>query len=130
LEGKLHGTLLSQQITAFEGGGEAKLFEKWMDSFNDPNMFRIAHYSPGFNPGVSKMTGRLIEDERFFGCMVIGMGSQGKHTAGGGWDATTHTDGIILRPSLWADETRVQEDGFFVHPKLIPLCREMGVPGY
>jgi leucyl aminopeptidase (aminopeptidase T) len=117
-------------ITKFEGGPQAKLFEKWMKAFNDPNMFRIAHYSPGFNPGVSRTTGRLIEDERFFGCMVIGMGSQGKHTAGSGWDAATHTDGIILHPSLWADETPVQENGFFIHPKLAPICRKMGVLGY
>ncbi len=26
-------------------------------------MFRLAHYSIGFNPGVTKPTGRIVEDE-------------------------------------------------------------------
>ncbi len=117
-------------ITQIEGGCQARVFETWLRSLNDPNMFRIAHFSAGHNPGVAQLTGHLMQDERFFGCMVIGMGSQGKHTAGGGWDAASHTDAIILRPSLWIDNTQIQDDGRFVHPELRRLCREMGVAGY
>lgn len=40
-------------------------------------MFRLAHYSIGFNPGVTKPTGRIVEDERLFGCIEMGIGSQG-----------------------------------------------------
>jgi leucyl aminopeptidase (aminopeptidase T) len=33
------------RITKIEGGAEADIFADWLKSFNDPNMYRIAHYS-------------------------------------------------------------------------------------
>lgn len=57
-------TLENGRVTKIEGGKEAERFSAWLHSFNDPNMFRLAHYSLGFNPGVMKPTGRIVEDER------------------------------------------------------------------
>lgn len=69
-------TLEKGVVTKIEGGKDAAIFEKWLSKFNDPNMFRLAHYSIGFNPGVTKPTGRIVEDERLFGCIEMGIGSQ------------------------------------------------------
>jgi leucyl aminopeptidase (aminopeptidase T) len=99
-------TLESGRVTRVEGGGEAKRFEKWLAAFNDPNMYRLAHYSLGFNPGVTKASGRIVEDERVFGCIEMGIGSQGAQIMGKTWKAAAHTDGIVLNPTIILDGER------------------------
>lgn len=110
-------------IQAIEGGHEARLFERWLASFQDPLMYQVDHACYGFNPGVSRPTGRILEDERVFGCMQFGIGP----TSLG---APSHCDGVVLNPSVWADEVRLEEEGRYVHPELVEICREMGAPGY
>ncbi len=110
-------------ITEVRGGAEAKVFERWLASFNNEAMYRVAHCSYGFNPGVTRITGRIVEDERVFGCMEFGVGP----TRLG---APTHTDGLVLNPSVWADDVQLEDEGVYVHPELARLCREMEVPGY
>jgi len=74
-------------IDVYGEGPEAQKYKDWFASFNDPNMYRLAHFSQGFNPGVTKLTGRIVEDERFFGCMEFGIGSQGVTIGGAFWNA-------------------------------------------
>jgi leucyl aminopeptidase (aminopeptidase T) len=50
-------TLENGRVTRVEGGNEAKRFEKWLAAFNDPNMYRLAHYSLGFNAEAYKIGG-------------------------------------------------------------------------
>jgi leucyl aminopeptidase (aminopeptidase T) len=45
-------------------------------------------------------------------------------------EAPSHTDGVVLSPSVWADDVQLEEEGRYVHPELVELCREMGAPGY
>jgi leucyl aminopeptidase (aminopeptidase T) len=110
-------------IRHIEGGHEARLFERWLASFDDPIMYMVDHACYGFNPGVSRPTGRILEDERVFGCMQFGIGPASE-------GAPSHTDGVVLNPSVWADAVQLEEEGRYVHPELIELCREMGAPGY
>jgi leucyl aminopeptidase (aminopeptidase T) len=117
-------------VTAIEGGSEAKIFKNWIESFDDPTMYRLAHYSLGFNPGVTKCTGRIVEDERVFGCIEMGLGSQGPQIGGKTWKSASHTDGIVLNPTIILDGEVLEEEGRYVHPELVKLCRELGVPGY
>jgi hypothetical protein len=50
---------------------------------------------------------------------------------GAAWaDAPAHTDGIVLQPSIWADDVQLEEDGKYVHPELADLARQLGVSGY
>ena len=100
-----------------EGGTQAQIFKNWLASWNDPNMYRIAHWSPGFNPGVTKPTGRIVEDERVFGCYEFGIGSQGKFLGGAFWNAAAHTDGIVLNPTVYYDGKLFEENGIFVDKK-------------
>ena len=117
-------------ITEVSGGLEAQVFRRWLDSFADPNMYRLAHYSLGFNPGVSRPTGRIVEDERVFGCIEMGIGSQGVQIGGLTWQAASHTDGIVLSPSIYLDGEPLEVDGRYVHPEVVAACRRLGVPGY
>lgn len=107
-------------VAAIEGGPEARTFERWLAKFDNRQMYRLAHLSFGFNPGVKGITGRIVEDERVFGCMDIGIGPQAL-------GAPSHTDGIILRPSLSADGVEIEREGVYVHPDLTGLCRRLGV---
>lgn len=113
-------TVENGYVTTVEGGPEARIFERWLAQFDNKQMYRIAHLSFGFNPGVKRITGRIVEDERVFGCMDIGIGPQNL-------GAPSHTDGIILRPSLIADGLDIERDGQYVHPELVELCRKLGV---
>jgi leucyl aminopeptidase (aminopeptidase T) len=113
----------NSKITSITGGPDARTFERWLASFNHPAMYEIAHCTYGFNPGITRCKGDIAHDERVFGCMEYGIGPA--------WaDAPGHSDGTVLYPSVWADDVQLEEDGRYVHPDLVELCRELGVPGY
>lgn len=132
--GKLHEpvklTLENGVVTKIEGGAQAETFKAWLESYNDGNSYRLAHYSQGFNPGVTKPTGRIVEDERVFGCMEFGIGSQGKAIMGACWDAPSHTDGILLKPTIVLDGVVIEEDGVYKDPVAVKICKKMGIAGY
>ncbi|NIN64795.1 MAG: hypothetical protein GTO63_08865 [Anaerolineae bacterium] len=116
-------TIDKGRIQAIDGGAEARTFQRWLDGFQDPLMYLVDHACYGFNPGVTRLTGRILEDERLFGCMQFGIG----RTRMG---APSHTDGIVIGPSVWADDVQMEDEGVYVHPRLVELCQQMGVPGY
>ncbi len=118
------------RITDITGGAEAAIFKNWLESFNDPNMYRLAHYSIGFNPGVTKPTGRIVEDERIFGCIEMGFGSQGASLMGAFWDAASHTDGVCSKPTILLDGELLEIDGRYVDETSIEFCKKLGVAGY
>jgi leucyl aminopeptidase (aminopeptidase T) len=112
------------RITTIEGGTEARILQGWLDSLDDPTMMRIAHYTYGFNPGVTRFSGRVAEDERVFGVFDFGFG---------GWmdrPAASHFDVVITAPTIVADGTVIERNGEFVDPELAEYCRNMGVSGY
>jgi leucyl aminopeptidase (aminopeptidase T) len=111
------------RVTQITGGYEAKAFEKWLAGWDHPAMYEIAHCSYGLNPGVKRCKGEIGHDERVFGCMEFGIGAA--------WaGAPAHTDGVMLAPSIWADDLQIEEEGRYVHPELVELCRALGVEGY
>lgn len=123
-------TIKNGTIVNIEGGSQADIFRNWLASFNDPNMYRLAHYSIGFNPGVTKATGRIVEDERIFGCIEFGFGSQGESLMGAFWDAASHTDGIVSRPTIILDGKVIEENGIYLDGKSKEFCKVLGVVGY
>lgn len=123
-------TIKDGVITDINGGREAEIFKKWLASFNDSNMYRLAHYSIGFNPGVLKATGRIVEDERIFGCIEFGFGSQGESLMGAFWDAASHTDGVVSKPTIILDGKTLEENGIYKDEKSIEFCKKLGVSGY
>jgi leucyl aminopeptidase (aminopeptidase T) len=87
-------------------------------------MMEMAHYTYGFNPGVSRFTGRIVEDERVFGVFDFGFGSRVDRPS------ASHFDVVITKPTIRSGGVDIQRDGKYVHPDLVEDCRRMGVPGY
>lgn len=123
-------TLENGVVTNIEGGRDAARMKAWIESYNDPACYRLAHYSLGFNPGVMSPTGRIVEDERVFGGIEFGIGSQGASILAEKWDAPSHTDGTILKPTIILDGEVFEEDGVYMHPEVRKICKELGVAGY
>lgn len=113
------------RVIDIEGGREAVEFKNWLESFNDPNMFRLAHICYGFNPG-AKLTGNIVEDERIWGCTEWGLGYQSKEDAPPeGIPAVSHTDGICLNTSMWLDGVQLLDKGVVVHEDLKDLADKL-----
>lgn len=119
-------TLEHGRITKIEGGSEARILETWLKSFNDPKMFQLAHYAYGFNPG-ARLTGDILEDERVFGGVEMGFGTQRAKFEGTIGSASGHTDGIVLNPTVILDGTAIETEGEYVHPKLAALAKALTV---
>jgi len=116
-------TIEKGYATRIEGGAEAVTYDRWLQSFEEPAARLMDHACYGFNPGVRRPSGRILEDERIFGCMQFGIGA----TELG---SPIHSDGVVLNPSVWFDDVQIEESGRYVHPDLVDLCRQMGVSGY
>jgi len=116
-------TLKGGYIQNIEGGVEARALSQWLESYNHKDAYLMDHACYGFNPGIRRPSGRIIEDERIFGCMQFGIGATE-------YGSPAHTDGVTLSPSVWLDDVQIEDNGRYIHPELIALCREMGAPGY
>jgi leucyl aminopeptidase (aminopeptidase T) len=110
-------------IKDIQGGAEATIFARWLESFEHPEAYLMDHACYGFNPGVLRPSGRILEDERIFGCMQFGVGAPD-------YGSPAHTDGVVLNPSVWLDDVQIEETGRYTYPELKELCRAMGAPGY
>lgn len=116
-------TLEGGYIKKFEGDHEAMVLERWLAGFDHPEVYLLDHACYGFNPGVTSPTGRILEDERVFGCMQFGIGATD-------YGSPAHTDGVVLNPSVWLDDVQIEDNGRYTHPELMDFCRRMGTPGY
>jgi 2,5-dihydroxypyridine 5,6-dioxygenase len=110
------------KIVSISGGTEAQIISKWFAAQDDPNMYNLSHVCYGCNPG-ARLTGNILEDERVLGALEWGIGDQPEETGGKAGHATKHTDGIILKPSIWLDGELIEKEGEYVHPELKELAR-------
>jgi leucyl aminopeptidase (aminopeptidase T) len=99
---------------------EARIAKNWFAHFYDDDAYKLLHISTGFNPGVKRISGDIVEDERVFGGVEIGIGMASPLKA-------CHTDGIILHPSVYVDGKLIEDKGVFVEPKLKKLAEGMGM---
>jgi leucyl aminopeptidase (aminopeptidase T) len=114
-------TVKDSRIVKIDGGVQAATFERWLRSLDDPHMFDLVHISYGFNPGVKKISGRILEDERVFGGVEMGIGSYRGRPAKG------HTDGVMLNPSVWVDGKQIENEGKYVEKKLAEFSQQLGI---
>jgi leucyl aminopeptidase (aminopeptidase T) len=112
-------TITGGRIRTITGGKEASMLQGWLNQLDDPELYRIAHVSIGFNPGIRIPTGRLIEDERAFGDMDFGWGAWVDRPAAG------HFDLSCRKVSSWADEKQILDEGQIVHPDLCDIFSGM-----
>jgi 2,5-dihydroxypyridine 5,6-dioxygenase len=118
-------TIEKGKIVKVDGKDEARFVERWLASFDTPQMYNLAHISCGFNPG-AKLCGMCTEDERVWGATEWGIGYQGPFFKGNHGDAPTHADGICLNSTIWIDDEKITEDGKVVHPRLVPIAKKLG----
>ncbi len=116
-------TIEDGYVRQIEGDVEATTFARWLESFEHPEAYLVDHACYGFNPGVARPSGRILEDERVFGCMQFGIGATE-------YGSPAHTDGVVLNPSVWLDDVQIEDAGHYVLPELVDLCRSMGAQGY
>ena len=118
-------TVKDGYIVEITGDVDAKLLEIWLDSWNDPETYRISHIGWGTNEG-SRWSGRGVDfSERYnyYGSVTIALGSNTLKTGAkySGFDtkieAATHCDNVFLDNSLWLDDTPIIKEGKHVHPK-------------
>ncbi|MDA4112166.1 MAG: aminopeptidase [Thaumarchaeota archaeon] len=112
------------RVVRVHGGREATIYEKWLKSLNDENMYELAHLSYGCNPG-AKLTGNVLEDERIWGVLEWGLGNQSGTFRARDIRAISHSDGITLKPTLEGDGQLIIKDGKFVHPDLLGFSMSM-----
>lgn len=112
------------KVVDIKGGEEASTFERWLRGFNDERMLNIAHISYGCNPG-AKLTGNILEDERVWGVVEFGLGSQSSTFKGKLGLAPSHTDGVCLRPTVEGDGVKILKDGEYVHPELESIAKKL-----
>jgi leucyl aminopeptidase (aminopeptidase T) len=111
-------------VTRVEGGREAEILNKWFQSWGNRHIYELAHLSYGLNPG-ARMTGNILEDERVFGCVEVGIGAQppklGIFEVPVAEAAKGHTDATMLNPTVVLDGEVIEKDGVFCHPNLVAI---------
>jgi leucyl aminopeptidase (aminopeptidase T) len=110
-------------VQSIEGGEEAKTFESWLKSFDDPNMFRMCHTGIGANPYFKELRGRKTLDERICGIVGAGLGTNDIPVFEGTIRAKAHTDGYMRCANVYFDDEIIIEKGRFVHPNLKDLTK-------
>jgi len=106
------------------GSGSARIYGRWLGSFNDENMYVLAHLSYGCNPG-AKLTGNVLEDERVWGVLEWGLGNQTETFQARSTRALSHSDGITLKPTLEADGEVIIQKGRYTHPSLLDVASSL-----
>jgi len=117
-------TVKEGRIVRIDGGTEARIFEKWLASFNDDKMYYIAHVSWGFHP-MARLRGLPLEDERLYGGVEFGFGSQSLKFRGKIGLAKAHTDLGIYNPDVYYDDELVASGGRFIHRELGDIDRRI-----
>ena len=113
------------RVIRISGDSQADELRSWLECFNDPNMFRLAHGCYGFNPG-ARLCGNVLEDERIWGSTEWGLGYLSAADAPPyGIQAASHCDGICLNSSVWLDGQQILDSGTVIHPELITLAEPL-----
>lgn len=76
----------------------------------DPNGTRMGEFAIGTNIGLDRLTGVLLQDEKF-PTVHCAFGFPYGDETGADWDASTHIDGIMLRCSIWIDGKQIMDEG-------------------
>ncbi|WP_069806863.1 leucyl aminopeptidase [Vulcanisaeta thermophila] len=108
------------RIVEISGGSEAKVLEKYLRSFNDEKMYMVAHVTYGCHPN-ARLGGNIVEDERVWGAVVWGFGSQSSTFRGKLGMASSHVDAVMLNATIYGDDQVIVKNGEFVHEELKDL---------
>lgn len=106
--------------------GDADRLKAWLASWEEENIYKVAHTNLGLLPKVTQLTGNGILDERMWGTLNWGFGHVTPSEAPpDGNISKSHFDGMVLKGSFWIDGVPVMEDGVFVHERLKPFAQQI-----
>jgi 2,5-dihydroxypyridine 5,6-dioxygenase len=121
-------TIRGGRIVKIEGGGSAKLLDRWLGQWNNEKSYGLSHIGWGthkaarwFDPR-SRLPGYHIEKYSYYGSMSVAFGSNlmrspakycGLH---GENDAPSHCDIFSLGHDFYLDGTLIIKRGEIVHP--------------
>jgi 2,5-dihydroxypyridine 5,6-dioxygenase len=97
-------------IVDVKGGFDAQLLkDKWFNRWNDPLQYELLHLSLGCDHRAEVLPGVFapMEWESYAGGALFGFGPN------------THLDLMLLKQSVWFDETQIIKEGKIVHPELL-----------
>jgi 2,5-dihydroxypyridine 5,6-dioxygenase len=95
-------------IVGIEGGYQAEMLRRDLESRKNPDSYNIAELGVGLNPE-SRMTGIMLDDEGVLGSVHIGIGSN--ITLGGNVKAAIHYDLLMWKATLELDGKVILEKG-------------------
>ena len=93
--------------TEITGGSSAEELERMIEPFGQPGR-NVAELGIGTNHK-ARIVGSVLEDEKVMGTVHMALGDN--KSMGGSVSVQSHLDGILLKPTLWIDETKLMEDG-------------------
>ena len=99
--------ILDGYAVGVEGGRAAQALWEML-SRHGRAAYNVAEFGIGINPR-AVVTGNILEDEKALGTIHIAFGD--KSGFGGRVSVPSHQDGIVSRPSVWADGHRLMADG-------------------
>lgn len=94
-------------IVSIEGGKQADILRRDLESQQDKNAFNVAEIGLGLNPKC-KMIGIMLEDEGVQGTAHIGIGTS--IALGGNIKTSCHYDAIMWKPKVEIDGEIVIND--------------------
>ena len=102
-------TLEGGRVIGIDGGVEAGRFKGLLESYEDPEMYRLGELGIGLNPR-ARLVGNPLIDEGALGTAHIALGLN--YTYGGEIrDARTHIDCVFRGPTIELDGESLLEDG-------------------
>jgi leucyl aminopeptidase (aminopeptidase T) len=106
-------TFESGNVVKINGGFEAKRLRNILESYCDPEMYRLAELGIGLNPN-AKLVGIPLIDEGVLGTAHIALGIN--HTFGGTiTNAKAHLDCIFRSPTIRLDGDPIMNQGILAH---------------
>jgi len=94
-----------------KGAEEASKLRELLGSVKRKEAYNIAEFGIGCNTG-ARVVGNILEDEKVFGTIHIALGDNS--TIGGKTVAGIHLDGIITKPTVYADNKKIIENGVWI----------------
>jgi aminopeptidase len=76
----------------------------------DSNSNRLGEFAIGTNIFLEKLTGNLLQDEKF-PSVHCAFGDPYPDETGADWESKTHVDGIMLNCSVWFDGKLIMDEG-------------------
>ncbi|MBI4863007.1 MAG: aminopeptidase [Candidatus Riflebacteria bacterium] len=93
--------------TRITGGVEATKLNQLLEPHGQAGR-TVAEFGIGTNDRAI-LTGVILEDEKVMGTIHIAFGDN--QSMGGSVRVASHLDGLVTRPTVWLDETKIMEDG-------------------